>query len=153
MLSSSSSNVVASTSSSANTASVTTDTAPSTPNGQTDSTTSSSPDESLAKLTVKTEPLRTQSDDSSKNNTAVSDAASVDGNASTVSSVNHNGPQDDNSSIPSVAGNSSTVIPKLPPGLSSGLESCVKQLKEAAEGCADGKCKFFNRDVNNLLLE
>lgn len=126
-----------------------TDSVPGTPSGQTDSALSSSPDENLVRHIVKTEPVSAQSD--ILRNESVTNAASIEGNLGT--SVNQNEPLNDSGSNIGAQGSTVAPVPKLPPGLSSGLEDCVRQLKEAAESCLDGKCKFFNRDVNNLLLE
>lgn len=83
----------------------------------------------------------------------MTNAANADGSLSAVSSINQNGAQNDSNSNAAAQGTAVSPVPKLPVGLSSSLENCVRRLKEAAEGCLDGKCKFFTRDVNNLLLE
>ncbi|XP_060566913.1 ubinuclein-1-like [Ruditapes philippinarum] len=44
-------------------------------------------------------------------------------------------------------------IPKLPPGLPSGMDKKIEQLKNHAMESQDGKCKFFTDDVNKQLLE
>ncbi|CAM1316509.1 UBN2 (predicted), partial [Pycnogonum litorale] len=43
-------------------------------------------------------------------------------------------------------------IPNLPQGLPIELHNCVDQIKKAALTSAEGKCKFFTNEVNNLLL-
>ncbi|XP_067120640.1 ubinuclein-1 isoform X2 [Centruroides vittatus] len=42
--------------------------------------------------------------------------------------------------------------PKLPDNLSSDLEAMITKLKQIAFVSDEGKCKFFSRDVNNMLL-
>ena len=44
--------------------------------------------------------------------------------------------------------------PSLPQCLPADVESCILRLKQAgADGVTEGKCKFFNSDVNHMLLE
>ena len=44
--------------------------------------------------------------------------------------------------------------PTLPQCLPADLESCILRLKQAGnDGGTEGKCKFFNSDVNHMLLE
>lgn len=42
--------------------------------------------------------------------------------------------------------------PKLPDNLSTDLEAMISKLKQIAYVSEEGKCKFFSRDVNNMLL-
>ena len=47
-----------------------------------------------------------------------------------------------------------SVEPRLPQCLPVDVESCMMRLKKAANDSVDeGKCKFFNSDVNHMLLE
>ena len=49
---------------------------------------------------------------------------------------------------------SETSEPNLPQCLPADVESCILRLKQAGnDGFAEGKCKFFNSDVNHMLLE
>lgn len=51
-------------------------------------------------------------------------------------------------------GEDGSFVPKLPQYLPLSVEACVQKLKKAADNAVDeGKCKFFNKDVNQLLLE
>ncbi|XP_068718236.1 ubinuclein-1-like isoform X1 [Montipora capricornis] len=44
--------------------------------------------------------------------------------------------------------------PSLPQCLPNDVEGCILRLKQAGtNGTAEGKCKFFNSDVNHMLLE
>lgn len=43
--------------------------------------------------------------------------------------------------------------PNLPQCLPADVESCILRLKQAGSGSMEGKCKFFNTDVNHMLLE
>lgn len=44
--------------------------------------------------------------------------------------------------------------PSLPQCLPADVESCILRLKKAGtDGNTEGKCKFFNSDVNHMLLE
>ncbi|KAG1665950.1 Ubinuclein-2 [Nymphon striatum] len=43
-------------------------------------------------------------------------------------------------------------IPKLPLNMPSDLDACVNKLKQAASTSAEGKCKFFSNEVNDMLL-
>lgn len=51
--------------------------------------------------------------------------------------------------------NSSEVVePNLPQCLPAGLEGCILRLKQAGnDSGTEGKCKFFNSEVNHMLLE
>ncbi|KAL9973844.1 hypothetical protein ACROYT_G020350 [Oculina patagonica] len=57
--------------------------------------------------------------------------------------------------IQSGDGNVTEVLePTLPQCLPADLESCILRLKQAGnDGGTEGKCKFFNSDVNHMLLE
>lgn len=56
--------------------------------------------------------------------------------------------------IQSGEGNLEVVEPTLPQCLPSDLESCILRLKQAgSDGGTEGKCKFFDSDVNHMLLE
>lgn len=63
------------------------------------------------------------------------------------------------SNVPAVNGLSSgkideSFVPQLPSNLPLSVEACVQKLKIAANnGIDEGKCKFFNKDVNQILLE
>ena len=49
---------------------------------------------------------------------------------------------------------SEVIKPSLPQCLPADVESCILRLKQAGnDGSAEGKCKFFNSDVNHMLLE
>lgn len=44
--------------------------------------------------------------------------------------------------------------PSLPQCLPADVEGCILRLKQAGtDGITEGKCKFFNSDVNHMLLE
>ena len=64
-----------------------------------------------------------------------------------------------NSSLPNgiqsgEASSSEITEPTLPQCLPADVESCILRLKQAGnDGSAEGKCKFFNSDVNHMLLE
>lgn len=56
--------------------------------------------------------------------------------------------------IQSGEGNLEIVEPSLPQCLPADLESCILRLKQAgSDSGTEGKCKFFNSDVNHMLLE
>ena len=56
--------------------------------------------------------------------------------------------------IQSGEGNLEVVEPTLPQCLPADLESCILRLKQAgSDSGTEGKCKFFNSDVNHMLLE
>lgn len=56
--------------------------------------------------------------------------------------------------IQSGDGNLEVVEPTLPQCLPADLESCILRLKQAGSASGtEGKCKFFNSDVNHMLLE
>lgn len=56
--------------------------------------------------------------------------------------------------IQSGEGNLEIVEPTLPQCLPADLESCILRLKQAgSDSGTEGKCKFFNSDVNHMLLE
>ncbi|XP_032242142.2 ubinuclein-1 isoform X2 [Nematostella vectensis] len=72
-------------------------------------------------------------------------AASEASNLSGQASVSQNGLLGD--------GDEGEIVPKLPNYLPTHVESVVMKLKQAATNAADeGKCKFFNKDVNQMLL-
>ena len=51
-------------------------------------------------------------------------------------------------------GNLEVAEPTLPQCLPADLESCILRLKQAgSDSGTEGKCKFFNSDVNHMLLE
>lgn len=52
------------------------------------------------------------------------------------------------------ASSSEIVEPSLPQCLPTDVEACIMRLKQAgSDGSTEGKCKFFNSDVNHMLLE
>ena len=52
------------------------------------------------------------------------------------------------------ASSSEIAEPSLPQCLPTDVEACIMRLKQAGtDGITEGKCKFFNSDVNHMLLE
>ena len=92
-------------------------------------------------------------------------SAMVNGNSNVAATENTGSTQPDKvvSSSPSSSlqngiqqaeGSTLEVLePKLPQCLPADVESCVLRLKQAGSGTMEGKCKFFNSDVNHMLLE
>lgn len=69
------------------------------------------------------------------------------GVSSSPSSLLQNGIQ------PAIATSGEVTEPNLPQCLPTDVESCILKLKQAGSGSMEGKCKFFNSDVNLMLLE
>lgn len=86
----------------------------------------------------------------------------VNGSSSVTTTENAPGTQADTSlhtSLPNGVQSgdgsiSEALEPNLPQCLPADVESCILRLKQAGnDGVTEGKCKFFNSDVNHMLLE